>query len=156
MTKFTEITAAVTECKGADFELKQLKIREPQNDEVLVKIVATGMCHTDLIVRDQYYPVPLPAVLGHEGSGIIEAIGPNVKDLAVGDHVVLSYGFCGSCEQCSSGQPAYCQDFLDETSVVEIQMGILPYARTIIIKFMIISLRNLRLQPTPSAVKIMP
>ena len=111
MTKFTEITAAVTECKGADFELKQLKIREPQNDEVLVKIVATGMCHTDLIVRDQYYPVPLPAVLGHEGSGIIEAIGPNVKDLAVGDHVVLSYGFCGSCEQCSSGQPAYCQDF---------------------------------------------
>ncbi|MBO3672305.1 NAD(P)-dependent alcohol dehydrogenase [Acinetobacter soli] len=111
MTKFTEITAAVTECKGADFELKQLKIREPQNDEVLVKIVATGMCHTDLIVRDQYYPVPLPAVLGHEGSGIIEAIGPNVKDLAIGDHVVLSYGFCGSCEQCSSGQPAYCQDF---------------------------------------------
>lgn len=92
MTNFTDITAAVTQCKGADFELKQLQIREPQDDEVLVKIVATGMCHTDLIVRDQYYPVPLPAVLGHEGSGIVEAIGPNVKDLAIGDHVVLSYG----------------------------------------------------------------
>ncbi|MCE6787483.1 alcohol dehydrogenase catalytic domain-containing protein, partial [Acinetobacter baumannii] len=77
MTNFTEITAAVTQNKGADFELRQLQIREPQDDEVLVKIVATGMCHTDLIVRDQYYPVPLPAVLGHEGSGIVEAIGPN-------------------------------------------------------------------------------
>lgn len=65
-----DITAAVTECKGADFKLQPLKIRQPQHDEVLVKIVATGMCHTDLIVRDQYYPVPLPAVLGHEGSGV--------------------------------------------------------------------------------------
>ncbi|AZB91304.1 MULTISPECIES: NAD(P)-dependent alcohol dehydrogenase [Acinetobacter calcoaceticus/baumannii complex] len=111
MTNFTEITAAVTQSKGADFELRQLQIREPQDDEVLVKIVATGMCHTDLIVRDQYYPVPLPAVLGHEGSGIVEAIGPNVKDLAIGDHVVLSYGYCGTCEQCGSGNPAYCQDF---------------------------------------------
>ena len=92
MTNFTDITAAVTQCKGADFELKRLQIREPKEDEVLVKIVATGACHTDLIVRDQYYPVPLPAVLGHEGSGIVEAIGPNVKDLAIGDHVVLSYG----------------------------------------------------------------
>lgn len=111
MTKFTEITAAVTQCKGADFELKSLKIREPKDDEVLVKIVATGMCHTDLIVRDQYYPVPLPAVLGHEGSGVVEAIGPSVKDLAVGDHVVLSYGYCGTCKQCSSGNSAYCEDF---------------------------------------------
>lgn len=106
-----EIIAAVTAAKGADFELKPLKIRPPQQDEVLVKIVATGMCHTDLIVRDQYYPVPLPAVLGHEGAGIIEAIGPNVTDLQVGDHVVLSYGYCGKCKQCNTGNPAYCAEF---------------------------------------------
>lgn len=106
-----DIIAAVTQAKGADFELKPLKIRQPHQDEVLVKIVATGMCHTDLIVRDQYYPVPLPAVLGHEGSGIIEAIGPNVTDLQVGDHVVLSYGYCGKCTQCNTGQPAYCAEF---------------------------------------------
>ncbi|ENX41286.1 NAD(P)-dependent alcohol dehydrogenase [Acinetobacter sp. NIPH 2100] len=108
---YKEIIAAVTECKGADFELQPLKIRQPQNDEVLVKIVATGMCHTDLIVRDQYYPVPLPAVLGHEGSGVIEAIGPNVTDLKVGDHVVLTYGYCGKCTQCNTGNPAYCSEF---------------------------------------------
>lgn len=106
-----DIIAAVTQAKGADFELKPLKIRQPHQDEVLVKIVATGMCHTDLIVRDQYYPVPLPAVLGHEGSGIIEAIGPNVTDLQVGDHVVLTYGYCGKCTQCNTGQPAYCAEF---------------------------------------------
>ncbi|RLL21819.1 NAD(P)-dependent alcohol dehydrogenase [Acinetobacter chengduensis] len=107
---YREIYAAVTECKGADFKIQKLKIREPIGDEVLVKIVATGMCHTDLIVRDQYYPVPLPAVLGHEGAGIIEAIGPQVKSLSVGDHVVLSYGYCGSCTHCLSGNLTYCEE----------------------------------------------
>ncbi len=111
ITEYQEIVAAVTECKGADFELKPLKIRQPQNDEVLVKIMAVGMCHTDLIVRDQYYPVPLPAVLGHEGSGIVEAIGPNVTELEVGDHVVLTYGYCGKCPQCNTGNQAYCSEF---------------------------------------------
>lgn len=111
LDQLKDITAAVTKAKGADFELQQLKIRQPLHDEVLVKIVATGMCHTDLIVRDQYYPVPLPAVLGHEGSGIVEAVGSSVSDLQVGDHVVLSYGYCGKCSQCNAGQPAYCAEF---------------------------------------------
>lgn len=106
-----DITAAITASKGADFELKSLKIRPPQGNEVLVKVVATGMCHTDLIVRDQYYPVPLPAVLGHEGAGIIEAVGEAVTTLSVGDHVVLTYGYCGHCNQCHTGHPAYCSEF---------------------------------------------
>ena len=110
-TPLQYITAAVTPGKGADFVLTPLKIRRPQRDEVLVKIVATGMCHTDLIVRDQYYPVPLPAVLGHEGAGIVEAVGPEVRALQAGDHVVLSYGHCGICKQCVSGRPAYCAEF---------------------------------------------
>lgn len=106
-----DILAAVTSGKGADFEIQPLKIRLPKDDEVLVKVVATGVCHTDLIVRDQYYPVPLPAVLGHEGAGIVEAVGPNVTDLQVGDHVVLTYGHCGKCVQCNTGNPAYCSEF---------------------------------------------
>ena len=110
-TLLQNITAAVTPGKGAYFVLAPLKIRRPQRDEVLVKIVATGMCHTDLIVRDQYYPVPLPAVLGHEGAGIVEAVGPEVRALQAGDHVVLSYGHCGICKQCVSGRPAYCIEF---------------------------------------------
>ena len=108
---YRPITAAVTRGKGAPFALEKAQIRAPRGDEVLVRIVATGMCHTDMIVRDQYYPVPLPAVLGHEGSGVVEAVGPLVKNLSVGDHVVLTYGYCGHCLSCGGGHTAYCQEF---------------------------------------------
>ncbi|MCX2524258.1 NAD(P)-dependent alcohol dehydrogenase [Larsenimonas rhizosphaerae] len=105
------ITAAVVRGKGAPFTLEEVNIREPEGAEVLVRVVATGMCHTDLIVRDQLYPVPLPLVLGHEGAGVVEAIGPNVTRLAVGDHVVMSYGFCGGCSPCDHGHMSYCKEF---------------------------------------------
>lgn len=110
-TTYRPITAAVTRGKGAPFALEKAQIRTPRGDEVLVRIVATGMCHTDMIVRDQYYPVPLPAVLGHEGSGVVEAVGPLVQNLSVGDHVVLTYGYCGHCLSCGGGHTAYCQEF---------------------------------------------
>ncbi|MFS8974584.1 NAD(P)-dependent alcohol dehydrogenase [Cupriavidus necator] len=106
-----DITAAVVHAKGEPFRLERARIRAPRADEVLVRIVATGMCHTDMIVRDQYYPVPLPAVLGHEGAGVVEAVGPLVRDLQVGDHVVLSYGHCGHCLPCGSGHASYCDEF---------------------------------------------
>lgn len=106
-----DITVAVVRQKEQPFTIEKARIRGPQDDEVLVRVVATGLCHTDLIVRDQYYPVPLPAVLGHEGAGIVEALGPGVKDLKVGDHVVLTYGACGHCNPCSGGHGAYCKDF---------------------------------------------
>jgi aryl-alcohol dehydrogenase len=105
-TGFRTITAAVARAKGEPFSIQQARIRGPKEDEVLVRVVATGLCHTDLIVRDQYYPVPLPAVLGHEGAGIVEEVGPAVKDLKPGDHVVLSYGACGHCNACYAGHGA--------------------------------------------------
>ncbi|MCH1924076.1 NAD(P)-dependent alcohol dehydrogenase [Shewanella sp. C32] len=108
---FYDIRAAVTREQSAPFVIEDARIRAPKNDEVLVKILATGMCHTDMIVRDQYYPVPLPAVLGHEGAGIVEAVGPQVQGLSVGDHVVLTYGYCSHCHQCSDGHAAYCDEF---------------------------------------------
>ncbi|KTB95211.1 alcohol dehydrogenase [Pseudomonas syringae ICMP 11293] len=110
-TVYRPVTAAVTRDKGAPFALEAAQIRNPRGDEVLVRIVATGMCHTDMIVRDQHYPVPLPAVLGHEGSGIVEAVGPLVQGLQIGDHVVLTYGYCGHCLSCGGGHTAYCQEF---------------------------------------------
>ncbi len=110
-TATREITAAVVRGKEQPFVIEQARLRGPKDDEVLVKVVATGLCHTDLIVRDQYYPVPLPAVLGHEGAGIVEAVGPNVRDLKAGDHVVLTYGACGHCNPCRGGHGAYCKDF---------------------------------------------
>src|SRR3546814_11543120 len=74
-------------------------------------MVGVGMCHTDLVARDGF-PVPLPIVLGHEGSGIVDAVGPDVTDLAVGDHVVLSFDSCAACPSCDEGLPAYCYNFL--------------------------------------------
>ncbi|MFC4466819.1 NAD(P)-dependent alcohol dehydrogenase [Streptomyces xiangluensis] len=66
------------------------------------------MCHTDLIVRDQWYPVPLPAVLGHEGAGVVEAVGEGVTSVAPGDHVIMTYNAYGTCRLCVQGRPAYC------------------------------------------------
>lgn len=107
------MTAAVVREEGGTFNIEEASIRAPENDEVLVKVVATGMCHTDMIVRDQYYPVPLPAVLGHEGAGIVEAVGPQVKNLKPGDHVVLTFGYCSRCAQCDTGHSTYCDEFYD-------------------------------------------
>lgn len=105
------VTAAVVREKGGPFVIEQLRLSEPRDDEVLVRIVATGMCHTDMIVRDQMYPVPQPIVLGHEGAGIVEKVGPRVGKVRPGDHVVLSFMSCGACRQCLEGRPNNCENF---------------------------------------------
>lgn len=101
----------VTEAKEQPFVSRELELEEPRADEVLVRVVATGVCHTDLIVRDQWYPVPLPAVLGHEGSGVVERVGENVTRVEPGDNVVLTFNSCGACANCASGNPTFCADF---------------------------------------------
>jgi aryl-alcohol dehydrogenase len=106
-----EIVAAVARSASAPFEIERLTLGEPAPNEVRVRIVATGLCHTDLVVRDQILPTPLPAVLGHEGAGIVEAVGSEVCDILPGDHVVLGFASCHACESCSAGEPAYCADF---------------------------------------------
>ncbi|MDI1294278.1 NAD(P)-dependent alcohol dehydrogenase [Sphingobium terrigena] len=103
-----EAYAAIIERKGGEFVLDAIDIEEPRDNEVLVKIAAAGMCHTDLTVRDQYYPTPLPAVLGHEGSGIVEKVGRGVTTVKAGDKVVLSFSYCGTCPSCMKGHQAYC------------------------------------------------
>jgi len=108
------IKAAVVREKGAAMTIEQVRIGEPADDEVLVRIVATGICHTDISVRDQLLPMPLPAVLGHEGSGVVVAVGRLVTNVAAGDHVVMSYAYCGQCELCHSGHPAHCENVLPQ------------------------------------------
>jgi aryl-alcohol dehydrogenase len=103
-----EALAAIMEQKGGEFVLDRVEIEDPREGEVLVKIVSAGICHTDLSVRDQYYPTPLPVVLGHEGAGIIEKVGAGVQGLAAGDHVVLSFNYCGHCRNCLTGHQPYC------------------------------------------------
>ncbi len=106
-----KITAAVVREKGGPFILEKIDLDEPRDDEVLVRIAASGICHTDLVARDQYMPVPLPAVLGHEGAGVVERVGSRVKKVVAGDHVVASYLSCGSCSSGMNGQPTYCLNF---------------------------------------------
>lgn len=108
-----EITAAVVKQKEGDFELTKMQIDNPRADEVLIKIVASGTCHTDMAARDFLLGTPnFPVVLGHEGSGIVEKVGANVKNVKVGDHVVLTFGYCGECSNCQTGAPAYCEQFM--------------------------------------------
>jgi len=103
-----QITAAVTREKGSPFAIEEVEIDEPRADEVLVRIVATGICHTDLVVRDQWLTTPLPIVLGHEGAGIVECVGQGVKKVQPRDHVVLTYGRCGQGVNCLDGRPYNC------------------------------------------------
>jgi S-(hydroxymethyl)glutathione dehydrogenase/alcohol dehydrogenase len=86
-------------------------VRDPRQDEVRVRIVNAGLCHSDVSVIDGTIPFPTPVVLGHEGAGIVEEVGDAVTKVHVGDHVVLTtLGNCGRCAACDRGQPTHCRD----------------------------------------------
>jgi aryl-alcohol dehydrogenase len=104
--------AAVVESGGAPFTLSDVTLDEPGPREALVRMVATGLCHTDLGVASGGLPFPLPGVLGHEGAGVVEAVGSAVTGVSPGDHVVLSFTSCGDCRNCDGGHPAYCATWL--------------------------------------------
>lgn len=107
----TQITAAVARGHSAPLTLETLTLDAPRAGEVLVRIVATGVCHTDLVVIDGHLPTPLPVVLGHEGAGIVEAVGEGVTKVAAGDRVVMSFNNCGHCNSCDHGHAQYCEEF---------------------------------------------
>lgn len=107
----TTATAALLREVGAPLEIAEVQLGAPEEGEILVRMRGVGICHTDISAAHGVIPIPLPAVLGHEGSGIVEAVGPGVDSLAVGDHVALSFDHCGECPQCSGRHPAYCELF---------------------------------------------
>lgn len=104
--------AAVVESPGAGFTLTDVDLDKPGHDEVLVRLVAAGLCHTDLGAAAGAFPFPLPGILGHEGAGVVESVGANVESVRPGDHVLLSFTSCGSCANCRGGHPAYCETWL--------------------------------------------
>ncbi|MGI5518369.1 NAD(P)-dependent alcohol dehydrogenase [Streptomyces sp. CA-106131] len=108
------ITAAVAPGTGEPFAIQQLRLDDLRPNEVRVRMVATGICHTDANVRNGLMPTPLPAVLGHEGAGVVEAVGEAITTVDPGDHVVLSAAYCGTCRKCRSGLAAYCENLLAE------------------------------------------
>ncbi len=105
------ITAAVSREGQPHPLLEDLELEEPRADEVRVRLMATGICHTDLLCHAGLgVPIPRPIVLGHEGAGVVEGVGAGVRDLKVGDPVVLSGASCGICPSCRSARPTYCRD----------------------------------------------
>lgn len=110
MTKSTR--AAVLMAPQTSFEVQDVELDDLRENEVLVRMVATGVCHTDLGVWAGGIPFPLPGVIGHEGAGVIEEVGSGVTGIVPGDKVVLSYTSCGVCPSCQGGHPAYCTSWL--------------------------------------------
>jgi aryl-alcohol dehydrogenase len=102
-----QVQAAVAVGAGQPFEIRTLELDDPRDDEVLVRIVGVGVCHTDIVFKDSQMIAP-PAVLGHEGSGVVETVGAAVTAFQPGDRVAITFRSCGDCPRCRSGDPAYC------------------------------------------------
>jgi aryl-alcohol dehydrogenase len=105
-------TVAIVNGPGQDFTFEEVELDGPRADEVLVRIVATGLCHTDITMRGFLPPEMFPNVFGHEGAGVVEEVGPDVSGIEVGDHVVLSFRSCRTCDRCTAGLVGYCDSSL--------------------------------------------
>ena len=104
-------TAALLRERGGPLHVSEVTFDDLRDDEVFVRIAGVGVCHTDLAAIAGTPPLPRPAVLGHEGAGTVEQVGPAVTALEVGDRVVLSFDSCRTCGRCHAGRPAYCEHF---------------------------------------------
>ncbi|MFE9439422.1 NAD(P)-dependent alcohol dehydrogenase [Streptomyces sp. NPDC006602] len=105
-----KITAAVSHGPQEPFAIEELNLDGPRDGEILVRLVATGVCHTDLTIKGML-PDGLAYVLGHEGAGVVEEVGRDVTGVRPGDQVLLSFNSCGTCLPCSAGRPGYCDSF---------------------------------------------
>ncbi len=108
-----KVTAAVLEKLGSDFAVKELDLADPGPGEVLIEVAGVGLCHTDLAVAHGHLPFPFPAVVGHEGSGVVTAVGEGVTKVAPGDRVAATFNSCGICSECAAGSPSYCVRFME-------------------------------------------
>jgi aryl-alcohol dehydrogenase len=106
-----KIRAAIARSAGSPLSIETVDLEEPRADEILVKLRATGVCHTDLVVRDGMLPTPMPVVLGHEGAGTVELVGAAVTKVQPGDHVVMTFNSCGTCPSCRAQAASYCHEF---------------------------------------------
>lgn len=106
-----KIKAAVLHAPHTSLCIETLQLDEPRDDEIQVRLVATGVCHTDISMMGRPFPVQQPIVLGHEGAGFVEAVGRGVSKVKPGDRVVMSFNACGHCPSCHAHAPSYCYDF---------------------------------------------
>jgi aryl-alcohol dehydrogenase len=108
-----KIQAAVLRKKSGPLKIESIEMEGPRDDEMLVRLLASGICHTDIDFCDDWDKADGAVVLGHEGAGVVERAGKSVKGVKAGDHVVLSYQSCGYCRQCRDGCPAHCKRFYE-------------------------------------------
>ena len=102
--------AAVLYGWNEPFKVENVELQEPRQGEVLVKLAASGVCHSDLSIQRGILPMPPPIIIGHEGAGIVEAVGPAVTSVKKGDHVILTWLYsCGRCRDCGRGRPHLCE-----------------------------------------------
>ncbi len=107
------IRAAVLRRRAVPLKIEALEMEGPRPDEILIRLVASGICHTDIGFVDDWSSADAPVVLGHEGAGVVEEVGRDVKGIRPGDHVVMSYQSCGRCSPCRHGRPAHCERLSD-------------------------------------------
>ncbi|HEU5026320.1 MAG TPA: NAD(P)-dependent alcohol dehydrogenase [Spirillospora sp.] len=103
-----QIDAAVLRAADAPYTIERVELADPGPGEIVVRIAGVGMCHTDLLGRVPGDLVGKPVILGHEGSGVVEAVGPGVAGVTRGDHVVMSFDSCGACANCRDAKPGAC------------------------------------------------
>ncbi len=108
-----QIQAAVLRRRGGPLKIESLELEGPRDDEVLVRMVASGICRTDIDFCDEWEEAGNPVVLGHEGAGVVERVGKGVRGVQRGEHVVLSYQSCGHCRPCRMGRPTDCDHFYE-------------------------------------------
>lgn len=110
----TTVVLAEAPFTGSDHEFvfTEVALDDPRPDEVLVRVVATGLCHTDLTVPTMLPAEMFPTVMGHEGAGVVEAVGADVRGIEVGDHVVMSFRSCRGCGPCAAGDVGYCEQHI--------------------------------------------
>lgn len=111
-----QVEAAVVRGTNGDFRLEKLELSQLGPHDVLVKVAGVGVCHTDLVLRGPAGAALHPIVLGHEGSGVVTAVGPQVSKVTVGDPVVISYDSCGACGSCRRGRPYFCATWFDRNT----------------------------------------
>ncbi|MFC5286613.1 NAD(P)-dependent alcohol dehydrogenase [Actinokineospora guangxiensis] len=116
-------TAAVLRAGDEPYSVEEVTLDEPGADQVVVRVTATGFCHTDAVARAPRFAALLPLVVGHEAAGVVEWTGPEVSDVQVGDHVVLTFAHCGACSQCSDNHPAYCESFIERNLLGKLATG---------------------------------
>ena len=103
---------AVLNAPGETLKIVEVSADTLRPDDVLVRMVASGICHTDLFIQAGNAPIPMPIILGHEGSGIVERVGHDVTEFDPGDAVAMTFMSCGQCPACGADRPAHCEQFV--------------------------------------------